>query len=147
MRRELAEKDSANFPKQKDYMVNLARCGSREAAVKMAEEIHKKSPKDVDTLLNIMRCYALCSAAAGAQDKQTIPTTEKAKSRNALVASAASCLDQAVANGFRDVVDAETDPDIDAIRNHPAFQHALEKLRESVEPVVTGTTPSALSPR
>ena len=147
MRRELAEKDSANFPKQKDYMVNLARCGFREAAVKMAEEIHKKSPKDVDTLLNIMRCYALCSAAAGAQDKKTIPTAEQAKSRNADVASAASFLDQAVANGCRDLVDVETDPDIDAIRNHPAFQHALEKLRESVEPVVTGTTPSALSPR
>jgi tetratricopeptide (TPR) repeat protein len=147
LRRELAERDSANFPKQKDYMVNLARCGFREAAVKMAEEIHKKSPKDVDTLLNIMRCYALCSAAAGGRDEKTIPTAEKATLRDAHVASAASCLDQAIANGFRNVVDAETDPDIDAIRNYPAFQHALEKLRESVEPAVTGTTPSALAPR
>jgi serine/threonine-protein kinase len=147
MRRELAEKDSANFPKQKDYMVNLARCGFRDAAIKMAEEIRKKSPKDVDTLLNVMRCYALCSAAAGGQDEKAVPPAEKAKLRDAHVASAASCLNQAIANGFRNVVDAETDPDIDAIRNHPAFQHALEKLRKSVEPVVTGTTPSAVAPR
>jgi tetratricopeptide (TPR) repeat protein len=69
MRRELAEKDSANFPKQKDYMVSLARCGFRQSAARMAEEIHKKSPKDVGTLLNIMRCYALCSEAADGQDE------------------------------------------------------------------------------
>jgi tetratricopeptide (TPR) repeat protein len=138
MRRELAEKDSANFPKQKDYMVNLARCGFHEAAVKKAEEIRKKSPRDVDTLLNIMRCYALCSAAAGGQDEKTIPTAEKAKLRDTYAASAARCLKQAIANGFRNVVDVETDPDIDAIRNYPAFQHALDKLRESVQPVVTG---------
>jgi tetratricopeptide (TPR) repeat protein len=147
MRRALAEKDAANFPKQKDYMVNLARCGFHEAAAKKAEEIHKKSPKDVDTLLNLMRCYALCSAAAGDQDEKTIPTAEKAKLRDTYAASAASCLKQATANGFRNVVDVETDPDIDAIRNYPAFQHALDKLRESVQPIGNGTTPSALAPK
>ena len=147
MRRELAEKDAANFPKQKDYMVNLARCGFHEAAAKKAEEIHKKSPKDVDTLLNIMRCYALCSAAAGDQDESTITTAEKAKLRDTYAASAASCLKQATANGLRNVVDVETDPDIDAIRNYPAFQDALDKLRESVQPIGTGTTPSALAPK
>jgi tetratricopeptide (TPR) repeat protein len=146
MRRELAEKDSANLPKQKDYMVNLARCGFHEAAVKKAEEIHQKSPKDVDTLLNIMRCYALCSAAAAGQDEKTIPPAEKAKLRDAYAASAASYLEHAIANGCRNVVDVETDPDIDAIRNYPAFQQALDKLRESVQPVVTGTTPSARAP-
>ena len=65
MRRAMAEKDPANLPKQKDYMVNLARCGQHQAAVKKAEEIFKKSPKDVDTLLNLMRCYALSSMALG----------------------------------------------------------------------------------
>jgi serine/threonine-protein kinase len=133
MRRELAEKDSANFPKQKDYMVNLARCGFHEAAVKKAEEIHEQSPRDVDTLLNVMRCYALCSAAAGGRDEKTIPAVEKAKLRDAYAASAASCLEQAIASGFRNVVDVETDPDIDALRNNPAFQHALVRLRESVQ--------------
>jgi hypothetical protein len=44
------------------------------------------------------------------------------------------------------VVDVETDPDIDAIRNYPAFQHALDRLRESVQPVVTSTTPT-LAPK
>jgi serine/threonine-protein kinase len=139
MRRELAEKDAANQPKQKDYMVNLARCGFHEAAAKKAEEIYKKSPKDVDTLLNLMRCYALCSAAAGGP---TTPTVEQAKLRDTYAASAANCLEQAIANGSRNVVDVETDPDIDAIRNYPAFQRALDKLRESVQPVAT---PSALA--
>jgi serine/threonine protein kinase len=140
MRRELAEKDPANMPKQKDYMVNLARCGFHEAAVQKAEEIHKKSPRDVDTLLNLMRCYALCGAAVGGP---ATPTAEQAKLRDTYAASAANCLGNAIANGSRNVVDVETDPDLDAIRKDPAFQHALDKLRESVQPVVTGTTAPA----
>jgi hypothetical protein len=132
------------LPKQKDYMVNLARCGFHEAAVRKAEEIHKKSPKDVDTLLNLMRCYALCGAAVGGPPT---PTAGQAKLRDTYVASAANCLEQAIANGARNVVDVETDPEIDAIRNFPAFQHALDNLRESVQPVVTSTTSSALAPK
>ena len=146
MRRALAEKDPANLPKQKDYMVNLARCDQHQAAAKKAEEIHKKSPKDVDTLLNLMRCYALSSVAVGGPDEKTTPA-EQAKLRDAYAASAANCLEQAIANGCRDVVDVETDPDIDAIRKYPAFKHALDKLREAVRPAVTGTTPSALAPK
>jgi tetratricopeptide (TPR) repeat protein/tRNA A-37 threonylcarbamoyl transferase component Bud32 len=144
MRRELAEKDSANFPKQKDYMVNLARCGFHEAASKKAEGIHKKSPKDVDTLLNLMRCYALCSAAVRSS---ATPDAEQAKLRDTYASSAANCLEQAIANGCRNVVDVETDSDIDAIRNYPAFQRALAILRESVQLAVTGTTPSARAPK
>jgi tetratricopeptide (TPR) repeat protein len=147
MRRELAEKDSANLPKQKDYMVNLARCGFHEAAAKKADEIHKKSPKDVDTLLNLTRCYALCSVAVGGPDKKTAPTAGQGQLRDAYAASAANCLEHAIANGSRNVVDVETDPDIDAIRSYPAFQQALDKLRESVQPAVTSTTPTALAPK
>jgi serine/threonine-protein kinase len=144
MRRALAERDFANAPKQKDYMVNLARCGFPEAAVKMAEEIHQKSPRDVDTLLNLMRCYALCSAASAGP---ATPTAEQAKARDTYAARAANCLEQAIANGSRNVVDVETDPDIDTIRTYPAFKHALDKLRESGNPAVSGTTPSALAPK
>jgi tetratricopeptide (TPR) repeat protein len=133
MRRALAEKDTANLPKQREYMVNLARCGQHEAAAKKAEEIRKKSPKDVGTLLDLMRCYALCSAAAldpGTPTAEQAESAEQAKLRNSYAARASSCLEQAIANGSRNVVDVETDPDIDAIRKYPAFQQALDKLRE-----------------
>jgi serine/threonine-protein kinase len=141
MRRALAEKDTADLRKQKDYMVNLARCGQHKTAVKMAGEIQEKSPKGVDTLLNLMRCYALSCAALGGS---ATPTAEQAKLREAYAGRAAKCLEQAIASGCRDVVDIETDPDIDAIRNHAAFQRALEKLRRSsVQPAATSTTPSA----
>jgi serine/threonine-protein kinase len=133
MRRALAEKDAANFAKQKDYMVNLARCGRHQAAAKNAEAIHKQSPRDVGTLLELVRCYALCSAAVEGPDENPTPAPEKAKLRDHYAANAASCLEQAIANGLRNVVDIETDPDIDAIQMCPAFQYALEKLRESAE--------------
>jgi tetratricopeptide (TPR) repeat protein len=144
MRLALAEKDTANLPKQRDCMVNLARCGQHRAAAKKAEEIHMKSPKDVGTLLDLMRCYALCGAAVGGPGT---PTAEQATLRNRYAACASSCLEQAIANGSRNVVDVETDPDIDAIRKYPAFQQALDKFRESVQPVVTGATPGALAPK
>jgi serine/threonine-protein kinase len=144
IRRALAEKDSTNLLKQKDYMVNLARCGFHEAAVGKAAEIHQKSPKDVDTLLNLMRCYALCSAAVGGA---ATPAAEQAKLSDIYAAKAADFLGQAIANGCRDVVDIETDPDVDAIRSYPAFQHALDKLRESVQRAVSGTTPTGPAPR
>jgi hypothetical protein len=131
MRRALAEKDPADLRKQKDYMVNLARCGQHQAAVKMAEEIQERSPKGVDTLLNLMRCYALSCAALGGL---ATPTAEQEKLRDTYAARAAKYLEQAIASGCRDVVDVETDPDVDAIRNYAAFQQALEKLRQSIQP-------------
>jgi tetratricopeptide (TPR) repeat protein len=139
MRQALAEKDSANFPKQKDYMVNLARCGQHQAAAKKAEEIYKKSPKDVDTLLNLMRCYALCSMTLGGPHAETTPAAGKVELRDAYAASAASYFEQAVANGFRNVVDIETDPDIDAIQTYAPFKQALEKLRESLRPLAAAS--------
>jgi tetratricopeptide (TPR) repeat protein len=132
IRQALAEKDAGNLLKQKDYLVNLARCGFQEAAVKKAAEIQQKSPKDVDILLNLMRCYALCSAAVGGA---ATPTAEQAKLRDTYAAQAANFLEQAIANGCRDVVDIETDPDIDTIRNYPAFQQAFDKLRNEPSPV------------
>src|SRR5262249_19349103 len=130
-----------------DYMVNLARCGEYQAAARKAEEIRNKSSKDVDTLLNLMRCYALCTLAVSGPEAQKIPAAEKTKLREEYAASAASYFEQAVANGFRNVVDVETDPDVDAIRTNPAFERALRKLRESVDPAVDGATASALAPK
>jgi hypothetical protein len=63
------------------------------------------------------------------------------KLRDTYAARAANFLEQAIANGRRDVVDVETDPDIDAIRNHPAFHQAVDKLRETLRQVVTGVNP------
>ncbi len=146
MRRAVAEKDPANLPKQKDYMVNLARCGESQAAAQKAEEIRKQSSKDVDTLLNLMRCYALCTMAVSGPDARKIPAVEETKLREEYAASAASCFEQAVANGFRNVVDIETDPDVDVIRTNPAFERALHKLRESAEPAANKATASALTP-
>ncbi len=48
---------SRELPNEKDYMVNLARCGESQAAAQKAEEIRKQSSKDVDTLLNL--CAAM----------------------------------------------------------------------------------------
>ena len=92
------------------------RCGQHQAAVKKAEEIFKKSPKDVDTLLNLMRCYALSSMALGGPHDQTTPAAGKVELRDAYASSAVNYFEQAVANGLRNVVDIETDPDIDAIQ-------------------------------
>jgi hypothetical protein len=75
-----------------------------------------------------MRCYALCSDAVGGPGD---PAAEHAKLRATYAASAANFLEQAIANGSRNAVDIETDPDIDAIQNHPAVQRALDKLRKS----------------
>jgi serine/threonine-protein kinase len=144
LRQALAEKDPVNLPKQKDYMVNLARCGEHEAAAKKAEEIYKKSPKDVDTLLNLMRCYALCSMTLGGPEDETTPAAGKVKLRNAYAASAANYFEQAVANGSKNVVDIETDPDIDAIQTYAPFKQALSKLRESVQPAAAASVRAPL---
>src|SRR5262249_4760324 len=126
---------------------NLARCGETQAAAQKAEEIRKKSPKDVDTLLNLMRCYALCTMTVSGPDARSIPAVDEAKMREEYAASAASCFEQAIANGSRNVVDIETDPDIDAIRKTPAFERALHKLGESADPAAKKATASALTPK
>ncbi len=70
-----------------------------------------------------MRCYALCTMAIAVPMRGN-PAVEETKLGEEYAASAASCLEQAVANGFRNVVDVETDPDVDAIRTNPAFERA-----------------------
>ena len=85
--------------------------------------------------------------AVSGPDARKIPAAEETKLREEYAASAASCLEQAVANGFRNVVDIETDPDVDAIRTNPAFERALHKLRESAEPAANRATASALAPK
>ena len=109
MRQELAAKDPANLQKQEGLHGKPGACGFHEAAVKNAEEIHKQSPKDAGTLLDLVRCYALCSVAVEGRDEIPTPTAGQAKLHDVYAAKAANCLEQAIPNGLRNVVDVETD--------------------------------------
>jgi hypothetical protein len=105
---------------QRELMMSLARVGTHGEATTMAEVVRTKLQKDAGALIDITCCYAVCSTAAGA-DQAT---------RDRYTAKAIETLQQAIAAGYGDKVNLETEPDLDTIRNHPEFKPLLDKMPE-----------------
>jgi hypothetical protein len=119
---ELREKFAARHPQDQEartaLMVSLARCGQHERAVTLAEELRTAGRKGPRLLFHIACCYALC-----------VPTVPD-DLRQRFIGKAVEALEQAIALGYRDRVDIETDPDLDAIRREPGYRAAIERLQK-----------------
>jgi hypothetical protein len=104
---------------QKDLMISLARCGEHERAADMADRIRKGAASDPGSLVDVACTFAVCSGAVAANEGQL---------RERYAERALEALRQAVAQGYRDVINLETEPDLDALRDRPEFQAILTDL-------------------
>ena len=132
-RRELAEA----FPKDPDckfeLMLALARCGMHQEAASWAGRFEAagkafKAPdepaKEIQMRRKLFKFAAFGFAlAAGAGAK---PELQKAYLDNAF-----ACIDQAIANGYKDDVELETDPDFEPIRSDRRFPEKLVELKKA----------------
>jgi tetratricopeptide (TPR) repeat protein len=123
---ELREAFAARHPQDQEarttLMVSLARCGRHERAVALAEELGTAGRKGPFLLFHIACCYALCVPAVSGELRQRY------------TGKAVEALGQAVALGYRDVVDIETDPDLDAIRGESGYRAVIERLQKASQP-------------
>ncbi len=123
----------ARDPKAKlnirDLMIARARCGQHKIASETAKELITSPPLDVDVRVYF---YAACafSLCAGALAEEPPSPETKALARG-YTESALKSLRLALGAGWKDVVDVETDPDLDAIRGAPGFDAIVAEFRKA----------------
>jgi eukaryotic-like serine/threonine-protein kinase len=100
-----------------DLMIARARCGQYQIASTTAEELIASPPLDARVYFQAACGFSLCAGAVALG-----PTTTESKALAArYTESAFKSLRLALGAGWKNVVDVETDPDLDAVRDAPGF--------------------------
>ena len=126
--REARARGRAEAAVQKDLMITLARCGEIRRAAAIAERISKECAGDPGSLTDVACCLATCSAMVAAGKPADTLTAQERSLREQYANQALEALRQAVAQGYRNVVNLETEPDLDALRDQPGFKSLLAEL-------------------
>jgi tetratricopeptide (TPR) repeat protein len=136
IRKRLAESRLGAEPAvQINFSLVLARCGQHgEAAGKVdqlgGQEQIRKNPH----LLYYIACvYALCSSADGQRSGSEGATSLNPDLRQRYQDAAIRTLRQAMALGWKNLIDLQTDPDLDAIRQHPDYMALVAELQQARE--------------
>ncbi len=108
-------------------MIARARCGEHKMAAKTAKEMITSPPLDVRVYYYAACGFSLCAGAVA--EEPPSPET-KALARD-YTESAFQSLRLAKRAGWKNVVDLETDPDLDAIRNAPGFADVVAEFRNA----------------
>jgi serine/threonine-protein kinase len=136
IRRELMERAGGGdlrIPKI-NLMVALARCGEHEEAARLAASLIETPPSNPHDYFQAACGYAL-SAGAVARDRPAESfTSEEAALVRRYTDRAFAALRQALAAGWRSIVDLEIDPDLDPIRADPGFAPLLDEFRRAGAP-------------
>jgi tetratricopeptide (TPR) repeat protein/tRNA A-37 threonylcarbamoyl transferase component Bud32 len=119
IREQIAAQDAGNYSKKKDLLEVLARAGKHERAAALAEDLRRGHEKDAGFLIGAARCYARCSMAVAG----------KPALRQKYVDLALAALETALGLGYKDITTLEAHPDLDSVREMPAFKKLLEKVR------------------
>ena len=119
-----------------EWMLALARCGKTELAHTKAENLLKfvaAQGGGYPSAANyrLQSAFALAIAADNLDRDHAVEVwpPERLAERKKLIDRSFEALDLAIASGFDDHYQLETDPDIDALRGDPRFVAILEKLR------------------
>ncbi len=121
----------AGDPKAKldviDLMIARARCGQHELASKTAKEQIASPPTDARVYFQAACGFALCAGAVAEK-----PATPESKALTvSYTESALESLRLALAAGWKNLVDVQTDPDLDAIRGAPGFEAVVALFRQA----------------
>ncbi len=120
--------DPENVSLKKDLMITLARCGQHVEAARIGEEI-RSLPEDGGSLVEVAGCYALCASAVDRGKDPATKSPEDQKLRAGYVVRSVTALKQAIAQGYRNVVNLETEPDLDSIRDNSEFTRLVDGMK------------------
>ncbi len=137
LRRPLAERaeskdDPLKIP-QINLMVALARCGEHEPAAAIADDLVKVPPQDARIYFQAACGYALCAGAVARGIATDGCSSADSSLRKSYTTRAFQALRDALAHGWKSVVDVQTDPDLDPIRDDPGFPPILDEFRRAAE--------------
>jgi tetratricopeptide (TPR) repeat protein/tRNA A-37 threonylcarbamoyl transferase component Bud32 len=111
----LAARDAKNARAKMDLMLVLPHCGKHEQAALLAETLRSGKANDRELLLVIARCYAQCAAS----QSDNMPLRERYEHQ------ALAALQDAVTQGYSDVMKLQSDPDLEPIRTRPEYKKLL----------------------
>jgi tetratricopeptide (TPR) repeat protein len=115
----LRETLAADDPKSERRAIELllvrSRTGGRDAVVAGAAKLEANPGVDREVLVELAQCYSQMAADPAADGKR------RAEDRD----HALALVRRALAQGYRDNVVLETDPDLDAVREAPGFRDML----------------------
>ena len=121
----------AGDPKAKlsviDLMIARARCGQHQSASKTAEELITKTPLDARIYFQAACGFSLCAGAVA--EASASPEAKALAGR--YTESAFKSLRLALGAGWKNLVDIETDPDLDAVRDAPGFEAVVAEFRKA----------------
>jgi tetratricopeptide (TPR) repeat protein len=124
IREGLAGQDVSSYRKRVDLLEVLARAGAHERAAQLAEKLRLDHQKNAEFLICAARSYAQCSSAVPGK------STLQRQYREMALAALQTALEQ----GYKDLITLETHPDLDPVRESPAFQQLLEKVSAPPSP-------------
>jgi hypothetical protein len=109
---------------QINFLLVQARCGQHQEAAGKADQLRGQVQigKNPHLLYHLACVYTLCSAAAPKADLG--PRYQDAAIRT---------LRQAMALGWKNAIDLQTDPDLEALRSHPDYASLLAELQPAPE--------------
>lgn len=107
--------DSPNIKSEMEWMLALARCGEHAQATELAETMLTETSPDNELLLSVTRCYALSADAVPDQAQLVELYTQKAL----------ETLRPALNAGYKDFFTLEVDPDLDSLRDNPAYRDLI----------------------
>jgi tetratricopeptide (TPR) repeat protein len=110
---QLVDQDPQNDKRRMELMIDLAHVGQIEKATTIAGQLGAEPNLDNELRVQIARCYAQCARSA--------PDSQAALKQGFLL-KAMESLHEAVANGFRDRVNLQTEPDLDPLHSRSDFQ-------------------------
>jgi tetratricopeptide (TPR) repeat protein len=114
LREELAQTEPNNLTWRAAYLLALARAGKQPEASRGATELAARAAGP-SLLLDAARCHALCAATDTAQKQRHTDRALRA-------------LQAAADQGYADAIVLRTDPDLESLRNEPAFRALLDRL-------------------
>jgi tetratricopeptide (TPR) repeat protein len=110
----------------------LIHLGEHARAAADLKEIAKIQGLAPDDCYNLACLNALCSAAAGKDQK--LPAAQRTKLAEDYAHEALRLLRDAIARGYQDVAHLKKDPDFDALRAREDFQKLVRELEAKVKP-------------
>jgi hypothetical protein len=115
-----------------EVMLAQARCGLHDEAARLAAKVETEYAK-VERPDRYYRSacwgYALCADAVGHNTQTPLPP-DLDKLRGDYMNKAFAALEKAIAAGYHDIDEMQSDPDFDPLRSDPRFSALLQKMKK-----------------
>ena len=130
LRQDLVAQDPKNTDKQVQLIHVQAHVGQHAAAFAAAEELRGRAKANPDTLYNLVCGYALCAAAVSNGKSADELSADDRGTVEQYVTVALDTLSQAIALGYNNVTQIDSDPELAAIR----ASHRFAEIRSGLQP-------------